>query len=243
MKIKYMSDIHLEFAPLTEEPNDDADVLILAGDINIKGRVEWINDQLEKFDHVIYVTGNHEYYKSNISHLDEYLEDDLDPRIHFLQNSSVTIEDTTFHGSTLWTDMHLADEFYINRGMSDFSIIKIDDSFRKFNAHDSKLKHYAAMDYLKKNVNQGDVIITHHAPSFKSSLEYFIGSPLNPAFASDLSNFMLDYKPKYWIHGHMHNTSDYTIGGTNILCNPRGYPTGVHNENSEFDVNKTFDIG
>ena len=48
----------------------------------------------------------------------------------------------------------------------------------------------------------------------------------------------MDYKPKFWIHGHMHNTSDYMIAGTNVLCNPRGY----NDENFEFDVNKIFEI-
>jgi len=246
MKIKYMSDLHLEFGQLNEEPTDNADVLILAGDINIKGRVGWINEQIEKYKHVIYVTGNHEYYNSNISHLDSRLEENLDPRIHFLQNKSVKIEDTMFHGSTLWTDMTLADEYFINRGMSDFNVISINNDdvinngFRKFRTHDSKVEHYAAMEYLKANVKKGDVVITHHAPSFKSSLDCFIGSTLNPAFATDLSAFIMDYRPKFWIHGHMHNTSDYMISGTRILCNPRGY---IHEENHEFDVNKTFEIG
>lgn len=244
MKIKYISDIHLEFAPLDNIPKGDADVLILAGDIDIKGRVEWINAQLENFEHVIYVTGNHEYYRSNITHLEERIEEDLDPRIHFLQNSSVKIENTVFHGTTLWTDMKPEDEWFANKGMADFSVIRIDEDFRRFTAYDSKLAHYAAMDYLKNSVNEGDVIITHHAPSFKSSLDCFIGSTLNPAFATDLSEFMFIYKPSFWVHGHMHNTSDYTIGGTNVLCNPRGYPVGDgENENREFDVNKTFEIG
>ena len=100
--------------------------------------------------------------------------------------------------------------------------------------------HHKSIEYLKKNVNPGDVVITHHAPSFKSSLECFISTPLNPAYATDLSDFMLDYKPKYWIHGHMHNTSDYKIGGTNILCNPRGYTP--RELNHEFDINKTLEI-
>jgi len=55
---------------------------------------------------------------------------------------------------------------------------------------------------------------------------------------------MFTYKPSFWVHGHMHNTSDYIIGWTNVICNPRGYPVGDgENENREFDVNKTFEIG
>ena len=235
-----MSDLHLEFGPLSEQPAADTDVLILAGDITYKNRVDWINEQAERFEHVIYVTGNHEYYKSNISHTDEYLADDLDPRVHFLQNDSVKIEDTWFHGTTLWTDMGTpADEYFISKGMSDFRVIRKGPDYRRFRPNDAKMLHHRSMMYLKKNVKEGDVVVTHHAPSFKSSLDHFIGSPLNPAYATDLSNFMMDHKPKFWIHGHMHNTSDYKIAGTNVLCNPRGY---VHEENFEFDINKTFEV-
>jgi len=28
---------------------------------------------------------------------------------------------------------------------------------------------------------------------------------------------------KLWTHGHMHNASDYMIGETRVVCNPRGY--------------------
>ena len=78
-----MSDLHLEFGPLDADPdNEGIDVLILAGDITIKHRVEWINEQASRFEHVIYVTGNHEYYKSNISNADAYIEEDLDPWSH-----------------------------------------------------------------------------------------------------------------------------------------------------------------
>ena len=242
MKVKYMSDLHLEFGPLDVDPdNEGIDVLILAGDINIKHRVEWINEQASRFEHVIYVTGNHEYYKSNISNADAYIEEDLDPRVHFLQDSSVKIEDTWFHGTTLWTDMGTPiDQYFISKGMSDFRVIRHGESYSRFRPNQAAEMHHKSMEYLKKNVKEHDVVITHHAPSFKSSLECFIGNELNPAYATDLSEFILIYKPKYWIHGHMHNTSDYRIGGTNILCNPRGYtPSEI---NHEFDINKTFEV-
>jgi hypothetical protein len=47
---------------------------------------------------------------------------------------------------------------------------------------------------------------------------------MNGAFHSDLSDFILD-RPhiKLWTHGHMHNTSDYLVGNTRVVCNPRGY--------------------
>jgi hypothetical protein len=46
----------------------------------------------------------------------------------------------------------------------------------------------------------------------------------NPSFASDMSRFIIESKAKLWVHGHIHSPSDYMIGSTRVLANPRGYP-------------------
>ena len=65
----------------------------------------------------------------------------------------------------------------------------------------------------------------HHAPAAESIDADFLGSPLNPAYANNWGN-RLAYErgPRLWIHGHMHCPKDYTIGDTQIICNPYGYP-------------------
>jgi Icc-related predicted phosphoesterase len=68
------------------------------------------------------------------------------------------------------------------------------------------------------------VIVTHHAPSPQSIPPSFQESAFNPSFASDMTRFITESKAKLWIHGHIHSHSDYTVGGTRILANPRGYP-------------------
>jgi len=46
-----------------------------------------------------------------------------------------------------------------------------------------------------------------------------------------------------WIHGHTHDSFDYVVNGTRVVCNPRGYaPNGV-NENARFDANLCVDVG
>ncbi|MDN3686052.1 metallophosphoesterase family protein [Vibrio sinaloensis] len=59
MKIQYLSDLHLEVAPMTL-PVSDADVVILAGDIHSNGRkaIDWASEFPQD---VIYVLGNHEF--------------------------------------------------------------------------------------------------------------------------------------------------------------------------------------
>jgi Icc-related predicted phosphoesterase len=69
------------------------------------------------------------------------------------------------------------------------------------------------------------VVALHHAPSSESVAEWFKGDTLmNGNFYTDLSEFILD-RPQIalWTHGHIHTPSDYMMGDTRIVCNPRGY--------------------
>jgi predicted phosphodiesterase len=66
MKVYVLSDLHLEFSDFVPPPND-ADLVILAGDIHTKCRgVEWANQTFDR--EVIYVCGNHEFYSGHIDY-------------------------------------------------------------------------------------------------------------------------------------------------------------------------------
>jgi Icc-related predicted phosphoesterase len=93
-------------------------------------------------------------------------------------------------------------------------------------------------DFLKAVCRPGDIVVTHHAPHPKSVGPDFVGDKLNPLYASDLEELILDLKPALWCHGHMHSSSDYMIGDTRVVANPRGYskPRSLElPENSGFD--------
>jgi len=69
------------------------------------------------------------------------------------------------------------------------------------------------------------IVVGHHAPSGQSVAEWFRADTLmNGAFRSELDEF-IEARPqiKYWLHGHMHNNSNYWVGETRVVCNPRGY--------------------
>ena len=59
---------------------------------------------------------------------------------------------------------------------------------------------------------------------------------LTPAFASNLENLMDGDRVALWIHGHMHESFDYEIYGTRIVCNPRGYAPMALNEGFEKNI-------
>ncbi|MCK5746820.1 MAG: metallophosphoesterase, partial [Oricola sp.] len=69
------------------------------------------------------------------------------------------------------------------------------------------------------------VVVTHYAPHPQSVSKQFRGSGLNPAFVSDLSPIIERYAPDLWVHGHMHESFDYRVGRTRVVCNPRGCGT------------------
>ena len=127
--------------------------------------------------------------------------------------------------------------------MNDFHIIRnSQQNYRKFLPMDAVAHHKSTLAYIKQTVdadpNKHYVVVGHMAPSALSihpnyKNEYY----MNGGYHSDLSEFILD-RPQitHWFHGHMHNPSDYMMGETRIVCNPRGY----HGEQSAKDFKLKF---
>lgn len=82
-------------------------------------------------------------------------------------------------------------------------------------------------------------MITHHAPSLRSVPELYKADLLSAAYASNLEGFIESANIALWIHGHTHQSQDYPIGNTRILCNPRGYPMEA---NEHFKADFTVEI-
>jgi hypothetical protein len=110
-------------------------------------------------------------------------------------------------------------------------IIKSVDHYKspsRWSVEDSVENHNKMLDYINivtQDKSKCYVAVTHHAPTPISIAEcYRFDTLMNGAFASDLSEFILDRPQiKLWTHGHMHNVSDYMVGDTRVVCNPRGY--------------------
>jgi predicted phosphodiesterase len=134
MKIALASDVHLEFGHLDLPNTDNADVLILSGDICVASKFGPNYDQFfyqcsKEFKNVMYVMGNHEHYNGDFAKSDEILRNALSRynNIHFLEKTCVKIDDVTFIGGTLWTDMNKEDPttmFHVQRRMNDFRIVE-----------------------------------------------------------------------------------------------------------------------
>lgn len=238
MKISIGSDLHLEFGPLDIKNEDNADVLILSGDIMIgeKPNLDFLQKCSDEFENTIYVAGNHEFYHGNwygtLVKLKKMCSNI--PRIHFLENESKLIGDVLFVGCTLWTDMNNQDPvtmYEIKNMLNDFRHITHDmpANYRRITPDDVVKRHLDSKRFIgeivAENKNRKIVVVGHHAPSKASTHPRYADEYItNGAYSSDLSDFILDIPEiKVWTHGHTHDQFDYMIGSTRIICNPRGY--------------------
>jgi Icc-related predicted phosphoesterase len=270
MRIAIASDVHLEFGDLILKNEENAEVLILSGDICVasdfresdgiieNGKSQRYVDFFKRctfeFPKVIYIAGNHEHYNGDYAETFTILRNYLGhiQNLHILDKEHVTIDDVTFIGGTLWTDMNAQDPvtlFNIRGMMNDFRIIQNGAemvSYKTFNVNeegtqiptfhkrpakftpeDTVQDHKKMLQYI--NVTSEPlgkyVVVGHHAPSKASTHpRYQTELIMNGAYSSRLDQFILDRPQiKLWTHGHTHEEFDYMIGSTRVVCNPRGY--------------------
>lgn len=250
LKIRIHSDLHLEFFGdqkfyLAESDDEKNTILILAGDIILAEKFKkfryFFEDVYKRFKKIIYINGNHEFYKSTILTTPKRISDGLKGlkrKIYYLENKTKVIENINFICATLWTDFDNYDYLCMYQskvGMNDFRIIRngpeTEPWLRKFSPEDAYLLHTKSKDFIFNSIkkNMKNVVVTHHGPSTLSIPDEFKGNRLNGAYISNLSEEILFYKPDIWIHGHIHNSFDYMIGNTRVICNPSGYyPNGLN---------------
>jgi len=254
MKLHILSDLHLSVHGM-ETPHTDADVVILAGDIaRPKAAVAWAMG----FDRpVIYIPGNHEFYGSSVNAVPQELKRlCAGTHIHVLDNDALQIQGIRFLGSTLWTDYRIAgDGQQRSRAMDearafayDFSRVTIGEppAHRILTPEDTTVLFEANTRWLDEALSRPfdgpTVVITHHAPSPQSIHPRFADSLLNGFFVSDAEWLLQGRRAQLWIHGHLHDSFDYQVDGTRVVCNPRGYAKDGVNENARFDPGFTMTL-
>jgi Icc-related predicted phosphoesterase len=223
-KVQIISDLHTEFKGGSNKYLDflksDAEVLVVAGDLSVFQYLEKnIIYLCDMFPEVVYVTGNHDYYHASFHYIDEMmmnLQAKLD-NFNWLNNSKINIGGVRFIGATLWFEENAESKNkLVQRYISDFSVIKDCDPIA-FHRYDETLR------YFEKEMQEGDFVVTHQMPSFRSIPPRFEKSLLNCYFANPLDDFIRRKKPAFWIHGHTHDPCRYIIGKTQLICNPLGY--------------------
>jgi hypothetical protein len=259
LRVQVASDLHLEFirrrfpAERVIKPQPDADLLVLAGDIDSGlGILSAFGDWPVP---ILYVIGNHESYGrvydedratlraactgTNVVLLDKDVvtAGDLAARFPAWASSrAVALPMVRFVGCTLWTGYrysacgksHEAQMDVAERGLNDHRLIRL--STGPFDAQAALACHEGDSTWLHGELSRpfdGDTfVITHHAPSERSVHPRFQGDPLTGAFVTDLPDLLA--QTQVWVHGHHHDSSDFVERGCRVVCNPSGYPVGLN---------------
>lgn len=268
MRIKLVSDLHLEFSDINIENNQDYDVLILSGDILVIEKLKLENSEYGQrfrdflkrcsfqFPHVVYVAGNHEFYGGGkfyrgIDDLREYCSTQFN-NVYFLECDTKVIDDVVFVGGTLWTDMNKNDPLTlhgIKDMMNDYRAIRNDSKGHvALKPTDTVERHRKTLEYfrvvLDENKDKKCVVVAHHTPSWQSCHEQYRGDYImNGAYHSSLEDFILDRPQiKLFTHGHTHHAFDYMIGETRVVCNPRGYESFSGKEHTGWDPDLVIEV-
>ena len=245
MNIQVVSDLHIDhfnddFQNILDYLNPSADILILAGDIGSLYKFEqfsqFIMDIAKLFVHILYITGNHEYYKiygydsETISELNNklYTLENKIPNFHFLNRRSVKINDVCIIGCTLWSHIDFELPKYMVRiyGMNK-------DIYNNFNSKDinyiTRMIKYCQINNLKL------VVVTHHCPTYTVQRQ---PSELSDLYYNNLDHLLTKEQVHTWIFGHTHTQcNELTAGGTILIANQKGKP-----KENITDYSKTFTI-
>lgn len=229
---------------------------------------------------IVFVLGNHEYYRRFVfDELEEARRAAPDQNVILLENDTAVVGaengvgGVRFIGATGWVDFRLFGDHRMaaamaaaRDGMNDHRRI----GWRKrpwgrFRPQEAAVLHAQWRAYLAAELADPKaaavpiVIVTHHAPSFRSVPELWKDDPLTPAFASSIADDLLsghrdganDHRAdlheairptpsiNFWLHGHIHARSDYMIDRTRVVCNAHGYGDEV----ADFDPSLILEIG
>ena len=135
MKLQILSDLHLEFMFHEIRIDEDADVVVIAGDLITAHEFILMDDIIEEIQKpIIYVAGNHDYYHQDMLVTQQRFKklstvyDDF----YFLDNDTVELDGVRFIGSTLWSNFDLSHNpsmfsSIVESQINDFSRIRIND--------------------------------------------------------------------------------------------------------------------
>lgn len=237
MRLQVVSDLHLERHDCDRSHQDfdvEAPHLALLGDIGDPFSTRYasfVAKQAARFDTVLIVLGNHEFYHNRESALNKAraLAATM-PNVHVLEKDSVVVEGVRVLGTTLWSDMDRDCSFFI----SDFRCIP------GWSYESNQAEHAACVKWLRGQlaVDVPTVVLTHHAPLCGvSSHPRFRGCPCSSAFSSDLSS-LLGPPVLAWFHGHTHHSYSTVRNGVLVASNAAGYS----GEDTGYEVGKAFDV-
>lgn len=254
MRIQYVSDIHLDSSNISRIEKS-GDVLVVAGDVSYEDGLlfDFFERKVPIDIPVLFVPGNHEYECREVStHSFKPLLASLS-HVHVLENEAIELNDVLFVGSTLWSDFEGAGVELFSEAMASAQLINDFKTLRcngqrwtpQGMAQASKQAQVLVSGLLRGSTARRKVLITHYAPHRGSVADVY---KKNGRVGPD-SAYWVNHLPELLalcdvcIHGHVHDSFDYKVGSTRVVCNPRGYSRLYDQaENGFFDRTKAVEI-
>lgn len=224
MRLKYVSDIHLEFSNFPTEPDElnvnPEEILLVAGDTvlavalkdkrtdslaqMIQRRFDQFLEAAKGFKEVYMIPGNHEAYSggdvaTNCKWVNEYIDAKGIINIRMVDKARFPLTPKTdLLAATLWTDMNKRNPLsleYVQYGMNDFRVCYYKGlPFTTTNAADIFDDTVVWLKGELLDTSKDFVVMTHHLPSFQGIDPHFKSDDLNFGYASDLETLILQHQ-------------------------------------------------
>ena len=256
IEIQYASDLHIDVFPNnTSFPTflqPLSPILVLAGDIAsawnpiYKDFLEWCSNQWE---HVIVITGNHEYYCNDglihtLEQTDNHIRDICNKlnNVIFLQGGqSYMYKTIRFVGATLWSDIDPSIwENISTKGDFAMTYVTSQNRVRKTQPSDICALHSLHRSNIASALvshipNEKIIVITHHMPSMELLQTQYRTHPRKTCYASSDEDLFVP-SIMGWICGHGHRATIQKLPkGPVLFMNARGY-------NIDRDLQRDVDV-
>lgn len=244
-------------------PKDDRDaesVLVLAGDLSSKpDQVARFIAALEhRFIKVIYVPGNHEYYKHMYQDWPELIFEQF--RLHGIENTkcpgndvkTFMVDGVKFIAGTLWGECSTRPDYNddLRRFIADFHFIGVREYGREdlymtpaYMRNLSGQHKTLIRDALAQATEDKVIVVTHHLPLYEAVSMRFRVSTLNGAFVNQCDDILApDCGPNMWLFGHTHDKQEFVKDGVLFAANPVGYRKEWSTTDNSYDSHKFIEI-
>ncbi|MCS3639430.1 metallophosphoesterase [Salinibacter ruber] len=251
MRLRILSDVHIrDHGPpdlCRRAADPPADAILMAGDTH-RGpeAIRWMRATFPERP-VVCVAGNHEHYDgcldTTLPALRGAADDpsaaargDANPDgVYFLERDEIVLGDLWILGCTFWTDFTLF-EGRRARAMracradvDDYRRIHLLRARRALRPRDTARIHQTSIRWLRDRFAEppsgirATVVLTHHPPSRRSVDPRYADSLTSAAFVARRGPLVETSGAALWVHGHVHASFDYRLGGTRVLSNPQGH--------------------
>ncbi|QYO75615.1 metallophosphoesterase [Devosia salina] len=221
-RIWVLSDLHIDVVDdLDLGRHPDADLILMAGDLcdGDFDPVPWLlstfsDDERSK---LVYVPGNHDSYNVGLDGVPDRLRHLRETTgIATLDRETIEIDGRRIVGCTMWSPLSPA----LDNAGGDLAAIP------DFDGDAWRAAHGRDRTWLEETVAEGDIVVTHHAPSWAGLDIRMQQNPrlmsLASGYFADMTDLIEQRQPALWIHGHTHVTREYEVGDTRVVSNAAG---------------------